>query len=282
MVIYLDTAFALNALTDAAALYTTGRLAGQRPRWGRLAAGAALGGVYGAACVVPSLAMLAAAPVQVFTALVLVCTTFGRRRAVRMTVLFYIVSCAMGGGVTAAVALWAQGKACFAALNWPRFLLVGTVCFWVLSVLFHGEARQAAGGRLLHGWVQRGGQTASITALYDTGHALTDGGKAVLTAYWGRLAPLWTGEERRILEQMEQRGAVWCMERLGAGFRLLPYRAVGVSGGLLLCCTAENAVIGGERLGPVTLALAPLPLGAGCDALWGGGKQVEEKRTDAA
>ena len=32
-------------------------------------------------------------------------------------------------------------------------------------------------------------------------------------------------------------GAAACLERLGAGsgFRLLPYQAVGVSGGLLLC-----------------------------------------------
>ena len=278
MVIYLDAAFALNALADAAALYAVGRLTGRRAAPRRLLAAAVLGGVYGAACLVPVLGALAAPAVQLAAAAVLVYLTFGRRHLLRLTVLLYAVSCAMGGAVTAAASVWEQGGAFLMSLNWPLFFLTGGGCFLVLSLLFRGEAAQAAAGRLLSGRVERSGKTAPITALYDTGHALTDGGIPVLTVCWESLAPLWTGEERRVLAQLAARGPVWCMEQLGPGFRLLPYRAVGVSGGLLLCCAADRAALGGRELGRVTLALSPEPLGTGWDALWGG----EERNRHAA
>lgn len=269
MVIYLDLAFLLNALADAGALYLTGRLTGRRPTWGRLALAAALGGLYGTGCVVPSLDWLALAPVRLFAAAGLVTLVYGREK--RLVVVFYMVSCALGGVVTA---VW-EG------LNWGVFLSAGGGCFLVLSVVFRGDGKQAAAGRLLPGWVCRRGEKAPITALFDTGHTLTHGEHPVLTVHWGSVPKLWTKEETAVLRQLERRGPVWCLERLGPGFHLLPYTAVGVPSGLLLCCAGEKVRIGDRELKHVTLALAPGPLGPGWDALWGG--MMEEKENmDAA
>ena len=57
-----------------------------------------------------------------------------------------------------------------------------------------------------------------------------------------------------------------------ARFRLLPYQAVGVSGGLLLCFRAEQVELDGRQLGTLTVALSPTEVsdGGGYHALWGG------------
>ena len=59
MVVYLDTLFLLNALVDYLLLLACARLAGERLRRLRLAAGAAAGGLYAAAIFLPGLEWLA-------------------------------------------------------------------------------------------------------------------------------------------------------------------------------------------------------------------------------
>ena len=70
----------------------------------------------------------------------------------------------------------------------------------------------------------------------------------------------------------QEPGTEECLERLEERrFRLLPYEAVGVSGGLLLCFRADRVSVDGRELGPMTVALSPTPVsGGGCTALWGG------------
>lgn len=281
MVVYLDAAFLLSALADGAALYVTGRLAGLRAKKGRLLLAAVLGGIYGALGAVPAMAALTVPVVQLILAAALVALVFGADQLPRRLLLFYLTSCALGGAVTAVSAVFQQGAEFLAGLNWRIFLLAGGGCYLVLSVVFRGDARQAVAGRLHPGWVERRGRRAPITALLDTGHTLTDGAGTVLTVHWASLSPLWTTEEAAVLRCLEKRGAAWCMEQLGPGFWLLPYSAVGVQGGLLLCCGAERACLGRREMGKVTLALSPTALGAGWDALWGG-EGMEKETGDAA
>ena len=93
----------------------------------------------------------------------------------------------------------------------------------------------------------------------------------MLTVYWAALDPLWTPEERQALGRLEREGAAACLPALGPGFRLLPYRAVGVEDGLLLCFRADGAALEGKALGAVTVALSPTAVsGGGANALWGG------------
>ena len=278
MVVYVDIAFLLNCLTDGAALYVTGRLSGLPVRKRRLLAAVLLGGTYGALCVLPGWSGLASFLPQAAVAAGLVRLTFGKRGAfLRQLLLFFILSCALGGALVAGGRLLESGNgglAALARLDWRVFFLAGGVCFAVLSVVFRGGARHAVAGQLCQCVLERRGRRAAFTALLDTGHTLTDGltGRPVLTAYWTALEPLWTAEEREVLSRLEQAGGPACLEELGGGFRLLPYQAVGVSGGLLLCFQAERAVIGGNVIGPVTVALSPTAVsdGGGYAALWGG------------
>jgi stage II sporulation protein GA (sporulation sigma-E factor processing peptidase) len=98
----------------------------------------------------------------------------------------------------------------------------------------------------------------------------------VLTVHYAALDPLWTPRERAVLSRLEADGPARCLERLeDVRFRLLPYQAVGVSGGLLLCFRAEQVRLDGQELGALTVALSPTEVsdGGGYHGLWGGERE---------
>ena len=278
MVIYPDLAFLLNSLTDFIALSATARLAGLPLRWRRILAAALLGGVYGALCLLPPLAAAGGLIPQALTAGALVWIAFGRKDTfLRQMLLFWLLSCAMGGVLLALNQLISREYIdILKNLNWNVFFLAGGTCYFLLSVIFRGGARHALAKELTVCRVQRGKESVTLTALLDTGHTLTDAatGCPVLIAEAAVLEELWLPCERQILRELGKRGASWCLQQLrGAGkFRLLPYRAVGVSSGMLLCFTADKVVVGDRDCGPVTVALSPTPVsdGGGYTALWGG------------
>lgn len=282
MVVYLDIVFLLNGAADAAALYAAGRLSGLPVAGKRLAAAALLGGTYGALCALPGWGMLSSLPVQACAAAALVRLAFGRREGfLRRVLLFFLLSCSLAGALVAGERLLRERGGALEGLDWRIFFLAGGGCFLILSVVFRGGARHSAAGQLRRCRVRRRGREAELAVLLDTGCTLTDGlsGAPVLTVHWAALEALWTPEERAVLSRLESEGASRCLEKLGGGFRLLPYRAVGVRSGLLLCFKADGAELDGQSLGAVTVALSPTPVsdGGGYAALWGGdaGKEAE-------
>ncbi len=281
MVVYLDIAFFLNFFADALALYVTARVSALPVDRRKLLLAAGLGGTYGALCALPVFRMGAAVLPELAVAAALVRLAYGRSGTFpRQFLMFFLLSCTMGGVLLAAVQLLQsrQGMTILRSLDWKVFFLAGGGCFAVLSVVFRGEARHAVRGQLYHGAVERRGRKAPVTALLDTGHGLTDGltGAPVLTVHWSALDALWTPEERRALQRLERLGAAACLPELGAGFRLLPYRAVGVEDGLLLCFRPDKVTLEGRDLGRVTVALSPTAVSeGGANALWGGEGEKE-------
>lgn len=279
MVVYLDVAFFLNCLADGLALYITARMSGLPVRRSRLLLAAALGGVYGALCALPVFSGAAAVLPQMAIGAALVRLAFGRQDTfLRHFLLFFMLSCTMGGAMLAFGRLVRSGEGLelLRSLDWRIFFLAGGTCFLLLSIVFRGGARHAVAGQLRQGTVERQGRRAEVTVLLDTGHTLTDAGAPVLTAHWAALEPLWTAQERRILSQLEAGGPDRCLELLeDSRFRLLPYQAVGVGNGLLLCFRADRVRLGGRDLGRLTVALSPTPVsdGGGYAALWGGGME---------
>ena len=272
MVVYLDIAFFLNFFADALALYVTARVSALPVDRRKLLLAAGLGGTYGALCALPVFRMGAAVLPELAVAAALVRLAYGRSGTFpRQFLMFFLL---------AAVQLLQsrQGMTILRSLDWKVFFLAGGGCFAVLSVVFRGEARHAVRGQLYHGAVERRGRKAPVTALLDTGHGLTDGltGAPVLTVHWSALDALWTPEERRALQRLERLGAAACLPELGAGFRLLPYRAVGVEDGLLLCFRPDKVTLEGRDLGRVTVALSPTAVSeGGANALWGGEGEKE-------
>ena len=276
---YPDLTFLLNSLTDLLALSATARLAGLPLRWKRLLAAAILGGLYGVICFFPFAAAASHMAVQVLVAACLIWIAFGPSSFfLRQLLLFWLLSCTMGGILLAADTFFQDGIRLEALkkLNWKVFLLVSIFCYFFLSVVFRGSARHGMRGELLRCSIVFRGRETSFMALLDTGHTLTDGltGDAVLTVEAAALETLWTSPEKPLLARLPIKGAPWCLEQLGAGcpFRLLPYQAVGIDNGLLLCFKADKAIIAGQEYHHLTVAISPTPVsdGGGYCALWGG------------
>lgn len=285
MVVYLDQVFLLNMLSDAAALYATARLSGLPLLRSRFALASILGGFYGVLCCLP-IPFLDSLPVQFVLAALLIKMTFKRQESFfRILALFYILSSTLGGAVLALshAITSCRSSSPLDQINWKVFFLASIISYFLMSIIFRGGAKHAVAGDILPVKIVLGEQTARLNALWDTGHTLQDPytDVPVLTVWCQALEPLLTKEERKILNQLEAKGSLWCTEQLGTispgKFRLLPYRAVGIHRAFLLSFQADEALIGKAKICNLTIALSPTPVsdGGGYTALWGGERKEE-------
>lgn len=281
MVLYLDLAFALNALTDMLALYVTARFAGQAIRWRRAIPASIVGGVYGVICSFPSLSGVRSFPVQILVAILMVLHVFKRKELLlRLSLLFFLLSCTLGGACMAfARFISEQGSGeLLKILDWKAFLLVGAICWFLLSVTFRSTSQHIVSGQISSCSIQYSGRIVQVNALLDTGHTLFDpfSGAPVLTIWGDAIRELWSEKEWNILSQIEGTGSLACLEELSeivpGKFFPLPYQSVGIRRGVLLCFRPDEVVIDGVRSDSVVVALSPTPVsdGNGYVALWGG------------
>lgn len=291
MVVYIDSVFFLNLLANYLLLLSTARLSGLSLRRGRLFAAAALGAAYAVAVFV--------FPIdgffwKIFVACAMVYTAFGGRRSfLRSLFLFLGLSCAFAGCVLALgilsdnTQLLTRGVF-FADISWRILLIASMAAYLVLNVVFRGAARHRMHGELLPVRITRGGRSVTLTVLHDTGNTLTDPltGRAVLVVWQDALAPLWSERTCETFKSCHGRTAAETLEQLYAagehGFRLLPYRSVGVLSGLLLVVQSDFVEISGRKYQNMPIALSPTPVcdGGGYDGLWGGEAEKEDMTDD--
>ena len=208
----------------------------------------------------------------------MVLISFGAsRRLLRLTLVFFAASAALGGVILALQLLGPGGLTLENGVLYTgfdlRLLLVTVILTYVaLSLLFRRAAR--------HGGVQRDlckaeinldGQCISITVLLDTGNTLTDPirNQPVMVVE-GHLL-------RHILPEVIDPGdPVGSLERLEdrtwrGRFSLLPYRAVGVGCGMLLTVRSERVIMNEREWKGLVVALSPTPVsdGGGYQGLFG-------------
>ena len=176
------------------------------------------------------------------------------RSALKRGGVFLILSMAMGG-----IAL-SIGRNDF-----PALILAALLCYGLCRIAF---GRRIGGRTYTPVTLTYGGRTLSLTALEDSGNTLTDPitGEQVLVIS-GAAAQELTGLTRQQLASPLETLA----KRPLPGLRLIPYHAVGCSGGLLLGLRFANVVIGGQTTSAI-VAFAPEGLGNGemYQALTGG------------
>ncbi len=279
MVIYLDRVLLLNGVLDYLLLSVCGRLTATVLRRTRLLLAAVVGGVYAAASLMPGLGFLGTLPWQMVFALALCLVAFGPGRGlVRQSVVLALLAAAFSGVVLALTELLAApaalvGRRVYYPMSVPVLVLTAGGAFgairWGLGRLTH------QGGDIAAVRVVLGGRQARFTALRDTGNTLRDpiSGCPVLVAdgaLLGRLLP----ELRVTAAELKMPAAL--LERINARCpalrpRLLPYKAVGVDGGLLLALRPEEVEISGKREA-MLVAFSPGSVsdGGGYEALLGG------------
>lgn len=228
MTVYLDLVILLNFAVDFLLLLGTNSLCGHPPGWKRSALAAALGSLYGGACLLPGFHFLGNSLWRIVSLLLISGIAFGFCvSGLRRGVVFVLLSMALGGmamgfGNTHAAMLLAAAGGLFFMCCFGFRGRVGRNCFVPVELRYAGKS--------LH-----------LTALHDTGNTLRDPvtGRPVLVV-GAEIAQQLLGLTPQQLESPVSAVS----DRTLPGLRLIPYRAVGQSGGLLLALRLQNVKIG--------------------------------------
>ncbi len=274
-VIYVDTLFILNTLVDYLLLLCSAKVAGEMlSRW-RFLGGAVLGGVYAVAIFLPGLTFLQHPACRIAVAVAMVLVAFGGcTHLLRLCLIFFALSCAFGGGVLAISLFGGQGLSLsggvvYSTMDLKIVLLSAAGCYGVLTLVFRRWGRHShLSGELVPVKLSLEGRSVTLVALRDTGNTLTDpiSGRPVIVAEGRAVEGLFEDSQRLTLRELlnppatlETRQGTPLVSRL----RILPYRAVGVEGGLLLAVRVDSVTVAGGRGRGGLVALSPTPLSDG-------------------
>jgi len=255
MTVYIDLVILLNFLVDTLLLLGVNRLTGYPANATRSAAAGILGGIYGGLCLLPGFHFLSNAIWRTVTLFGIAATAFGINRSmIRRGGLFTLLNMSLGG-----IALgfntggfWSILCGAAAVLLLCTYCLRGQIKHRVyvpVELTWHGKVRK-------------------LTALIDTGNVLTDPvtGQRVLIVN--------SDIAREMLnlscEQL-QNPVITLAEHPVPGLRLIPYRTVGQTSGMLLAVKMDKVVVDG-RIENKLVAFAPTEIGKedGYQALTGG------------
>lgn len=277
-VVYIDVLFLLNFAADYLLLLACAKITGEVIFRMRLSLGALLGAFYAAALFLPGCGWLSGTLCRIGCAVLMVLIAFGKsRRFLRLLLVFFAVSAALGGVILAIQLLGAGGLTLENGVLYTGFdarvlLITIILSYVVLSTVFERAARHGgARGDLGSADLCIGGRNLCLTVLKDTGNTLTDPirNRPVMVAEAQAVRQLLPGE-------IDPADPVGSLERLRdeaerKRFCLLPYRAVGVENGLLLAVRADSLVMGKRKWEGFLVALSPTPVsdGGGYQALIG-------------
>lgn len=255
MEVYLDLVVLLNFLVDFLLLLGTNRLAGFPAAVNRALPAAALGGIYSGACLLPGFRFLGNTLWRLVSLAGMAVTAFGwNRSALKRGGVFVLLSMALGGIAMS-----------FSSSNFPALILAAGGMWLLCRVAFGGSVGEREYVPVV---LTYGTNKVSVIALRDSGNTLRDPvtGEQVLVISQevaGKLTGLTQAQLRTPLETLARRPL--------PGLRLIPYRAVGRSGGMLLAMRFEQVKIG-SRTQSAVVAFAPEGLGEGqvYQALTGG------------
>lgn len=266
-VVYIDLLFLLNFTANYLLLLAAGRMCGRVLRRWLLALSAALGAGYACALFFPGFTWLASPLCRVAAGVLMPVIAFGAQNALlRTTLCFFGASAALGGLVWAAEllgghSLYLERGVLYSYLDLRLLLLLLALCYGLLSFLSDRAFRHRA-AELVPLTIRLGDAAVTLTALLDTGNTLTDpvDNSPVVVAEGsccGALLPMELPLDRPVeaLALLGGRGI--------KGWRLLPYRAVGVDCGLLLAVRADCIMAGKQNCGSLLVALSPTPVSDG-------------------
>ncbi len=243
MVVYLDLVILLNFLVDGLLLVGTNRLTGHPLDWKRCALAGVVGGTYAGICMLPQAHFFANLLWRLVCLASMSVIAFGwNLGALRRGTIFVLLSMALGGMAMGV------GKGNFASLILAAVGILILCNVGIKSPLGIEKFQKAE--------LQWRGKKLKLTALIDTGNTLRDPitGQSVLVV--GMDAGMQLGISREMI--LDPITAL--SQKSIPGARLVPYRAVGKPGGMLLMLRFERVVLGGKEISPM-VAFAPEEIG---------------------
>lgn len=231
MAIYLDLLMFLNFLVDFLLLMGANRLAGFPCNGCRSAAAALLGAVYSGACLLPGFLFLGNILWRTVCLVLMAGIAFGwNRSTLRRGGVFLLLSMSLGG---LAISMERQDV---------RTLAVSACLIWLLcGIAFGGHI----GGReYIPLEICYGDNSVKLLALKDSGNTLRDPvSKQQVLVISREAASRLTGLSEAQLKSPMQT----LMQHPLPGLRLIPYRAVGQCGGMLLAMRFDDVKIGSRQ-----------------------------------
>lgn len=227
MTVYVDVVMGLNFMVDFLLLLGTNRLAGYPPGVRRCILAAVIGGLYGGTCMMPGFRFLGNTLWRVVSLGLMGGVAFGFcLSAVRRVVLFVLLSMALGGIATGL----GRGGAV------PLILAAAGLC-GLCALGFQGKL----GTSYLPVELSHRGRKLNLIALHDTGNTLTDPltGERVLVVGADAAQQLLGLSQKDLLSPVETVAAGKV-----PGLRLIPYRAVGQSCGMLIAMRLDQVKVG--------------------------------------
>lgn len=273
LTVYADAVFVLNFAVNYLLLRASARLGGAAMRNRRLLCGALLGAAYAVAVYLPGLRWLSFFPVKLLCAAGMIVLSFGwRRNAARLAAVFGGMTLVLCGAVYGVELLKGgqvryRADALFYPVTFFSLLLTAAAVSFACRLLL--PKLTFAADSILPVTLRLGGRTVRLSALRDSGNTLTDpvSGEPVLTVYWKAARPLFPFA----LSAEEVTSPAALALRLQAyAPRLIPYRAVGVSSGLLLAFPCEITLNDQTKTGLVALSPTPVSSRGAYEALTGG------------
>jgi len=267
-VVYIDSLFLLNLIINYLLLLATAKVAGAPFSRLRLGGAAAAGALYAAANFFPGMGFLSHPAVKVCAGVGMALLAFGgQSRLLRLTLIFFGLSCAFGGGVLAVGLLGGTGLTFqngipATGMDLKVVLLSAAGCYVLLTLVFQRMGRHSrAQGEIVDVTLELEGRRVSFPALVDTGNTLADpvNNRPVLVAEWLTVWPLLPpGLELSAGDLSRPAQALAGLpEDARRRFRLLPYRAVGVESGLLLALRADRGRVGEVWMDGPLVAISP-------------------------
>lgn len=244
MAVYLDLAILLNMVVDFLLLVGTNRLSGFPPGIKRAVPAAVLGGAYAGACLLPGFRFLGNLFWRLVFLALMSAAAFGYHKSgVRRGVLFILLSMALGG-IASGI-----GQGSF----WSLMGAAAALC--LLCVL--GFQGKAGGEQFVNVELRYGQKQTKLMGLKDTGNTLRD----PVTGQQVLVAGAEVAEELTGLTKAQLRDPVRTVSAgTVPGLRLIPYRAVGQPGGMLLALRIPYVKVGSWQ-GSSLVAFAPDGLG---------------------
>lgn len=262
--IYIDRLFVLNLIIDYFILLGSAKVCGVKLRRTRYGIAALAGGLFAACSILPGSGFLSLPPVKLIFGIFMSLIAFGKEeKLLRCTVVFFAVSALFGGAVWA-ISLKngaATSGLVYVPLSMPVLIFSFGIIYALLSIVFRCSVKNTE-KQIVDVSISHNGGCVELRALCDTGNTLIDpvSGDSVLIASTSTLC--------KLIPRCEELSAESLQDYPEYKFRLIPYRAVGTSGGLLPAFRPERIIINGNVRDNVIVAVSPDISGDGFNAIF--------------
>lgn len=248
----MDGVFLINGFVDYLLLVVAGNLTGSPLRRRRILLAGALGGIYGAVCLLPGWDFLGNPVWRGIAAVGLCAAGFGVDRGLfRQVAVLFLLTAAFSGLVLLLTELFSApaafvGNRVYYPVGMGTLVLTAGGAYglisWVLGRLEH------QGGDIVSVQLEVLGKKVELTALRDTGNTLRDPitgqrvavlSRSVMKKLLPELDPGLLDQPQSLFQEMNRR-----YPELRP--RLLPYKTVGVAHGMLVGIKPENIMVKGK------------------------------------